>query len=263
LSRIGELFLKLRKPAASMGFGFAAAAAPRRRMLLVVRLDGNARAEEIGSLLACADVAVGVLADGDSSVDIRKAAWQCSSMPLGLWVQPDIPLPEAVQDGGCDFFVCTVEGPLQVLARKGMGCLVRIHPGVESSHLRATAELGIDAVVLDAESLDLNRLSSAVECRRVHIVSGKPVVLWVRGALDAVAIGVLWRAGVDALLVDGAVGAEVLASIRAAMDTAPYEARTPSGGAAVVIGAHIGALGLAEVHEDENGGEEEDDDDDD
>jgi len=246
-----------------MGFGFAAAAAPRRRMLLAVRFDADAPAEAVESLLVHADVAVGVPADKDISAAFQNVAGVRPSMLAGLWVEPDLSLPDAVEDGCCDFFVCTMEGPVQILARKDMGCLVRIVPGVESSQLRATAELGIDALILDAESLDLNRLSSAVECRRVHIVSGKPVVLWVRGALDAAVIGVLWRAGVDAVLVDGALGEEVLAAIRASINTAPYEARTASGGAAVVIGAHIGALGLTEVHEDENGGGEEEDDDDD
>jgi hypothetical protein len=263
LSRIGEKLQRLRKPGASMGFGFSTAPAERRRMLLFVRFGVQADTGESGSSLDHADVAVVGAAEGDCSAFVELAAQRCPSAPVGCWVDPGASLPDIAKPDCCDFFVCDAEGPVQVLERKDIGCLVRVDSGIESSRLRATAELGIDGVVLTADSLDLSRLSSLVECRRVHMVSGKPVVLQVGGLLESPLIALLWRSGVDALLVDSSVGVKVLAALSAAMDSAPYEARAGGGGSSAVIGAHIGALGVAEVHEegDGGGGEEEEEDD--
>ena len=263
MSRIGEQLKSLRRPAAALGFGFAAATVPKRRMLLLVRLDQLPDAAHVGSALGRADVVVVVPGEGDCSAILALAAEQCPSVPLGICVEKGSSLPEAASAACCDFCLCDVEGPLEVLGQKDKGCLIRVDAGIEPSRLRATAELGIDALVLDSESLDLSRLSSVVECRRTHTVSGKPVVLQVRGVLEASSIAILWRAGVDALLVDSSLGADMIEATRSALDSAPYESRALSSGSGAVIGAHIGALGVADAHEDGGGGEEEEEDDDD
>ncbi len=264
MSRIRELLKGLHKPAASLGFSNAASAAPKRRMLLAVRIDRVLQDEDIDRILGLSDIAITVAGAGDRSRIEKSAAERRPPVPTGCWIDSGVAISGEADGPDCDFYACALDGPLSVLADKDKGKLMRIDSGIEPSRLRAIAELGIDAVVADSQSLDMRSVSSVAECRRMHSVSGRPVVLHVHGAIEPSAIAIFWRAGVDALLTDSSVGVQVIETIRIAMDAAPYESRVAPHDSEVVIGAHIGALGLADAHEnEEEGGEEQDDDDDD
>jgi len=263
VSRIGEQLQRLHKPMTSLGFGFATASTAKRRMLVVVRVNESLDEQQMTTALVAADAAVVVpgSANGDSLLEIVEG--QHRNIPLGVWVCPGPDLPAEAAATYCDFLVCDIEGPADAVVQKTKGCLMRVEPGMEASRLRAIAEIGADAIVVAADTLDLTRLSALVECRRAHALSGKPVVLQIRDVLDEAQVVALWRSGVDALLFDASVGAEVLAGIRATVDSASFEARDGSSGASPTIGAHVGALSQSDAGDADGGDGGEDDDDDD
>jgi len=243
-----------------MGFGFVRDSAPRRQMLLIVRFD-SLPGDQDGAALESADfVVVPGASDGEALRLVSNA--RPGGVPVGVWVEQAPLLPVEATQACYDFLVCDLDGPIDAAARKGRSLLMRVGSGMESSLLRAIGDSGVDAVVLDARPLDLSRLSSAVECRRVRLTCGKPVILHVGQSPEESQLVVLWQAGVDGLLVDSAVGGEILESIRSRVSCAPFEAR--SGGAGASIGAYVGNTSQPEVEEgggDGDGGDDDDDDD--
>lgn len=262
MSRIGERIQRLHKPVASLGFGFVPTSAPRRQMLLVVRYDGRSGEQDMSAALGSADAVVVMPGAPDCDALRQGANVQPGSMPLGVWVEQAPVLPVEATESCYDFLVCDFNGPGEAVSRKNRGLLIRVESDVEASRLRAVGELGVDAVVLDAKTLDLSRLSSVVECRRLRSASGKPVILHIDRLPQAGQLVVLWQAGVDGLLVDSTVGADVLAAIRTTINSAVFEPRPGSGGPDAAIGAYVGALSQPEADE-EGGGDGDDDDDDD
>lgn len=259
MSKIGEQLQRLHKPVASMGFGFVPASAPRRQMLLIVRFDSLPGDQDVAALESADFVVVPGASDGGAQRP--RSNERLGDVPVGAWLEQVPELPVEATQTSYDFLVCDLSGPIDAVARKGRGLLMLVGTGVESSLLRAIGESGVDAAVLDAKTLDLSRLSSVVECRRVRLASGKPVILYVDRPVEEGQLVVLWQAGVDGLLVDSAVGAEILASIRSRVDCAPFEARP--GGAGASIGVYVGALSQPDAEEGGGDGDDDDDDDDD
>ena len=258
MSKIGEQLQRLHKPVASMGFGFVHASAPRRQMLLVVRFDSLPADEDVAAL-GSADIVV-VPAPSVVGAPGAESKARPGDVPVGAWVEQTGVLPVEATQSCYDFLVCDLNGPTDAVANKSRGLLIRVETGMESSLLRAIGESGVDAVVLDARALDLGRLSSVVECRRVRLTCGKPVILHVERSPEESHLGVLWQAGVDGLLVDSAAGADMLQSMRARMNCAPFEARP--GGVGASIGVYVGTASQPEVEEGGGDGDGDDDDDD-
>ncbi len=259
MSRIGEQLRTLHKASKPIGFGFGATVSPRR-MLLLVRVAETADEDALSVALSVADA--GVIVSGvEGGTFLQEVASKCGGIPLGAWVPSGEGLPSDGAASPLDFFVCDLEGPSDAITQKDRGCLVEVDAGLDTSRLRAVAELGIDALIVKSGSLDLGRLSSLVEFRRVHTMSGKPIVLQIGGRIERMQIVALWRAGVDALVIDSAVGADVLTSIRDTVNSAPFEMRRSETGTYVSIGTQIGALGGSDIREDDEDGDGEDDDD--
>jgi len=257
VSRLGERLQRLHKVSKPIGFGFGSAVVTPRRMLLLIRISG-VTGEDLGAVLGLADAAIlGHEKSGDHAM-LQEVVSRCGGDPVGVAVATQGPLPV---DPAIDFFVCDLDGPFEAITQKEQGCIVQVDSGLEASRLRAIAELGVDALVLRSESLDLTRLSSVVECRRIHIISGKPLVLSLEGRIQPVQVGAFWRVGVDALLVDSALDLESLTSIRDSVNNASYESRLSEAGTFAAIGPQMSALGHTGTREDDEGdGEEEDDD---
>ena len=144
MSKIGEQLQRLRKPVASMGFGFVPASAPRRQMLLVVRFD-SLPGEQDAAALDRADFVV-VPGASDSGVPQPASKARPGSIPVGLWVEQAPVLPVESTQTCYDFLVCDLDGPSDAVARKDRGLLMRVGTGIESSLLRAIGESGVDAV---------------------------------------------------------------------------------------------------------------------
>ncbi len=256
MSRIAERLETLRKTSSRIGFGMAGSSAGVRRMLVLVGVRRIPAKKVLSAIRGNADSVVVIGDDGASELPVREAVAVAGDMPVGVRLWKGAPLAEAVSGSGCDFIVCDAEGPAEVLLLEGVGCFVEIAPGVESSRLRAIGELGVEAVLLSSESLDVRALSVAIECRRVRTASGRPVVLRVGQPISSGLVSVLWRAGVGALLIDASDGIDLLTSARAAVDGASYDSRRSLRDTSVSIGGHVANLHGSSPEEEEDGDEE-------
>lgn len=262
MSRLAEQLQKLHKPVASMGFGFASASVTRRQMLILVSFGDSDSGDEADACLSLADAAVVVSGAQGSESLLQIANARPGGIPTGVWAVESQVAADGLPDCRCDFLVSDISGPARVMAAKGVGLVVRVECDMEAARLRAIGDLGVEALVLDARALDLRRLSSVVECRRVRASSGRPLLIEIEALPEPGLLNVLWQAGVDGLVVKASLGIEALASLRATLDSVTFESRSGSRGPAAAIGAYVGAMSQPHSEHDDEGEEEEDDDDD-
>ena len=253
MSKIAERLGKLHKTSAPLGFGFASREATERRMLLVASFDGIPSADAVQAASDEADAVVlrDVKQLGDSGT---------AQLPIGCWIARDAGLPEGLSSEACDFIVCEVGGPAAILAIEGLGWIAVLEQGAEASHLRAVAEVGAEAVLVSNDGIDLARLSTYVELRRMRLLSNRPLLLCVDGALDGDQLVSLSRAGVDALVVASDDGVAVLQELRQTLEsTAPRMRKSRRDESVSIVGRVVGS-GDSGVPDEEEEEEEEDDD---
>jgi hypothetical protein len=231
-------------------------------MLVIARVEGAPGSDVSTGVSKSAD-AVALVCSSEGEARRPDSVAVTCPVPVGMWLDAGAELPVGSCDAGWDFVVCGPDGPVDVLAWKNTACLVRVTAGMEGSRLRAIADLGVDAVVLSSEGLEFDRISAVVECRRVRLMSGRPVLLQVVSSLTPLQVAVLWRAGVDAIVVDAAGDCEELAAARAAAEGAPYDLRNGEGKGSATIGAHLAHAEEAPVEEKEEEEEEEEEPDED
>jgi len=254
LSKLVDLLQKLHKSPAPLGFGLAQTAPALKRMLVIARLSGEP-GERLVTVISSSADALALVSPGGLPVEAPASFALPTAIPTGMWLDAGSPLVSR-GDTAWDFVACGPDGPMDVLAWKDMACLIRVASGMEGSRLRAIADLGADAVVLSSEDLELGRILGAVECRRVRLTSGKPVLLQMTSALTPLQVAVLWKAGVDGIIVDAAGEGEVLAQARAAVEKASYDMRNGGASGPVSIGAHLAQTEEAPVEEREEEGDD-------
>lgn len=257
LSRIASRLRTLRKTSARIGFGIANTSVAERRMLIFAWAREIPGPEALSALRESADA---IVLDGGQQKGVPDVASSVADMMVGMRAASGSQPPQSLADSGYDFVISDVDGPMGLLNLKNVGCVVQVSPGVESNRLHAIGDLGVDAILLATESLDMGTLDAAVECRRVRTVSGRPVIVHLATPVSSEQVSVLWRAGVDALFIEVGEGMELLAATRSAVNAASYESRSTSRDTLVAIGANISSTGAA-VEEDDVEEEEEDDDD--
>jgi hypothetical protein len=210
----------------------------------------------LSTICGSADSVVMIGNSGSGELPLRKMVGLAGDMAVGARLWKGAPLTEVLSDSGCDFVICDADGPAGALALKGVGCFVEVTPGVESNRLRAIGDLGVEAMVLSTDSLDMRALTAAIECRRVRTASGRPVVLRLEQPVSSDEVGVLWRAGVSALFIDASDGMDLLLSARAAVDAASYESLQSLRDSSVSIGAHVANSSSSGMEDEEDGDEE-------
>lgn len=259
MSRIADRLQTQRKTSSPIGFGMAGSSAGVRRMLILVGVRRIPAKKTLSVITGSADAVV-VIGDGEGGeLPVREAVGVAGNMPVGVRLWKGVPLAEALSDSGCDFIICDADEPAEVLALEGVGCFIEVPPGVESSRLRAIGDLGVEAVLLSTESVDVRALAVAIECRRVRTATGRPVVLQVGQPISSDQVTVLWRGGVGALFLDASDGTGLLTSARAAVDGASYDSRQSLRDTSVSIGGHIANLNGSSLEEEVEEGEEDGD----
>ena len=256
MSRIVDRLQALRRTSSPMGFGMAGSSAGVRRMLILAGVRRIPVKKTLSAIRGSADFVVVIGGSGGGELPLRKMVGLAGDMPVGARLWKGAPLTEVLSDSGCDFVICDADGPAGALALEGIGCFVEVAPGAESNRLRAIGDLGVEAVVLSTESLDMRALAVAIECRRVRTASGRPVVLRVGQPISSDEVTVLWRAGVGALFIDVSDGTQLLTSARAAVDGASYESRQSLRDTSASIGAHVVGLNGSSLEGEDEGDEE-------
>jgi hypothetical protein len=253
LSRISDKLGKLHRTSAPLGFGFGSRETPERRMLLVASFDGMPDADAIRAVSEVADALV--LREMD-----RSSGQSAARIPAGCWLARDAALPDGLSSEWCDFVVCEVDGPAAILAVEGLGWVAVVTPGAEASHLRAVAEIGAEAVLVSADNINLARLSTYVELRRVRMLCNRPLFVCVDTALDGDRLVSLSRAGIDALVVRGDDGIATLQELRQTLESVASRMRKSRRDEAVSIVGHVVGSSHDDVPDEEGEEEEEDDD---
>ncbi len=260
MSRTADRLHALRKMSSPIGFGMSGSSAGVRRMLILVGVRKIPTKKMLSTICGSADSVVMIGNSGSGELPLRKMVGLAGDMAVGARLWKDAPLTGVLSDSGCDFVICDTDGPAGALALKGVGCFVEVTIGVESNRLRAIGDLGVEAIVLSTDSLDMRALTAAIECRRVRTASGRPVVLRLEQPVSSDAVAVLWRAGVSALFIDASDGMDLLLSARAAADSASYESLESLRDTSVSIGGHVANASGSGMEEEEDGDEEDGDD---
>jgi hypothetical protein len=262
LSMIGELLKRQHRPSASLGFGLPGGTATKRRMLVILRCDSPVEEGCLSSIREIADAVVLLPGTPMTCVIGEPSASARPQLPVGVWTACEGETPSEVASDTCDFVVCSMDGPIGAMLQVNRGCIATIAADLEASRARAVAELGVDAILLSADDVDLTRVGALVACRRVHSITGKPVIVAVDDTVAEEVLAALWQGGVDGVMVDLSLGWDVLRSLRLAVDRAQLGARSGAGGTAATIGAYVGAVSHSIGHDDDDEGEEEEPDDD-
>ena len=253
MSRIADKLGKLHKTSTRLGFGFASRETPERRMLLVASYEGVVSADAVQ---AVSEVADAVVLRGPKEL----GGLDTVELPIGCWIGHDAELPENLSSEACDFVVCAVEGPAAILAVEGLGWIAAMEQGAEASHLRAVAEVGAEAVLVSADSIDLALLSTYVELRRMRLLSNRPLLIRVDTMLNGDQLVSLSRAGVDGLIVPADGGPSVLQELHQVLEATASRMRKSRRDEAVAIVGHAVGPSHEDVPEEEGDEEEEDDD---
>jgi hypothetical protein len=258
MSRLSERLGKVRKASGAIGFGFGSGRVDARRMLVVPVLDGVPSDDAAAQLRERADGVILQYIPGDGEAAFKAVEQAFPGMPVGLRLAgPDV--DERLLGLALDFVMCGVDAPLGLLALTSTGLYVECDAGVESSRLRALADLGVEGIVLTSESLNLLSLSAAVECRRVRAMTGCPVLVKMLMPPSPEQITGLWKAGVDGVVTEAGGGNALLEAVRSAIDGAKLEATPAKSGFAVSIGTQLG--GASDTPEEEEVVEDDDFDD--
>ena len=257
MSRLSERLARVRKSSGSIGFGFEAARADARRMLVLPVIDDVPSGDTAEGIRDRADGIVFQHNPGEGEKSFHAIEKEFPNVPVGLRLAgPDF--DERALVDGSDFVLCTFDAPLSILSLSSTGVLVEQDAGTEASRLRALSDLGMEGVVVTSESLALRSLSAAVECRRVRAMTGCPVLVKVLEPLSPAAVTGLWKAGVDGLITDAGGGIDLLVSVRDSVDQAKLDTQTTQTGFAVSIGNQLGRA--SEATEDETGEDDDCDD---
>ena len=244
---------------APMGFG-----TPRAQkipgMALVGLVSGD-YAAGIGALTELApDAALISIADGLPPLS-ELGASVGEAIPWGLCVS-SLTEEEAhtYEDGGSDLLAFSLEGtPVSALASDGMARILCIEPSIQIEQLRTIDALPIDVVLLSmpgisapwtlADLATIAGISQRVDKYLLVEVSQLP------GAKDLEAIR---EVGVQALVVDvGAVSAESLAELKAALLEMPRQRPVNKGRAAAILPSSVFFPDPPAGHEDEPPDEDE------
>jgi len=246
MSRLSERLGRVRKSSGSIGFGVGANRVEARRMLVLPVLDAALSGDAGETLRRCVDAIIVQHRPEEGRSALTATQESFKEVPVGLRLAgPDF--DEKALVGECDFILCTIDAPFSVLTLKSTGLFLELDAGVEAGRLRALADLGVEGVVLTAESLDLRSLATAVECRRVRTMAGCPLMLKVLAPPSPTEVSGLWRSGVDGLVTDTGGGIDLLLAVRDAIDQAKLDTSTTQADLAVSIGSQLrGMSGMDE-----------------
>jgi len=249
VSKLAESLSNLHKRSAPIGFAFSTSPIVERRMLVLALFEKYPGDEVAARARSLSDFLV-----FRGEEDCRSAG--VIGAPCGCW--PDSGEAAVAAATVCDFLILGPDAPAEVVASETVGWMAIGTAGDEAGRVRAVAELGADAILVPTGDIDLMKVAGCVELRRFRLLANRPVVVKVDGKLSEDALVVLFRAGVDALVVPADADVEVLAMLRGALESTAKRMRSHRRDETVSL---VGAVGPvhSEAEPDEEEYEEEDD----
>ena len=208
IDRLNQVTKVVSKP---IGFGKAQPATTKARMLLIASL---AQTTDVGRL---ADYTKGADAllftkPGSGAKTLQKIAQSVSDIPWGLWLG-DIGSREikSMVEAGGDFVVFPASTALAIPEDDKVGKILQVEASLSEGLLRAVNELPVDAVLIADEPGEESSLTwhHLMLFQRFAELLTKPLLASVPLKVTANELQVLWKTGVDGVVVEVGIGQPV------------------------------------------------------
>lgn len=192
---------------------------------LVIAVNLTALSLKDAKQLDSKHIEAGVL----STRAVEAAAFQqwkdsLGDTPLGLLVETDSKVDVgAFISLGCDFFICGLKTPFEVVSREKAGKIVLVEPNLESGFARSLNDLPVDAVLVNT-SEPLLTLEQVLVCYHFAALVSKPLLVTIRTPLTREALEGLYQAGVNGVFLDTGFPLGAIPELKNAVEHLP---RTP------------------------------------
>jgi len=210
-----------------MGFGAAPAAERKQKILLIASLAQASTAEHMVEIAAVADAII-IEKPGPASA-IAESARRLARIPWGIHMEnvshQEI---ESLLKAGCDFFVLAQDTPLDLPDAPEMGKVLQVDDSLSEGVLRTVNALPVDAALVAAEMEGKARLTwrHLMFLQRAAELLTKPVLASAPLKVSAQELQMLWKAGVDAVVIRVAEGqATDLKEVRRIIDGLTFPSR--------------------------------------
>ncbi len=141
--------------------------------------------------------------------------------PLGLIIAGDSNIDvSTLVDLGCDFLVCDLKTPYELINQQKAGKIVLVESALESGLARSINGIPVDAVLVDTPESRLN-LEHVLVCHRFASIISKPLLVTIRAPLTADALESLHQAGVNGIFLDTGFPMEAISDLKKAVDSLP------------------------------------------
>jgi hypothetical protein len=212
-----------------MGFGRGKAASPESKILLVASL-ARASAGNLAELVVGADAGlVSISGSGGDAKTLKQCAAAVPGIPWGGWLKGS---SRSVKDSGCDFIVFPAKIPLGVLEDTKAGRILEIEATLDEGLLRTVDELPVDGVLISAKEDGLSvTWRQLMLFQRASRLLAKPLLVTVPPEVAAAELRMLWRAGVDGVVLEiaGSRAGGELGRLREAVDKLTFPSRAGRG----------------------------------
>lgn len=183
-----------------MGFGRGKEASPESKILLVAGL-ARASADNLAELVAGADAGlVSISGSGGDAKILKQCAAAVPGIPWGGWLKGS---SRSVKESGCDFIVFPAKIPLGVLEDARAGRILELEATLDEGLLKTIDELPVDGVLISSkkESLPVT-WQQLMLFQRASRLLAKPLLVTVPPEVAAAELRMLWRAGVDGVVLE-------------------------------------------------------------
>lgn len=192
---------------------------------LVIAVNLTAFSRKELRQLETKDIDAGVL--GTQGLDTATfEQWKnlLAGTPLGLMMEGDSKVDVGTfVDLGCDFFICGLKTPFEVINRGKAGKIVLVEPTLESGFARSINDLPVDAVLVNTPE-PLLTLEHVLICYRFAALISKPLLITIRAPLTADALEGLHQSGVNGVFLDAGFPPGSISDLKEAVENLP---RTP------------------------------------
>ncbi|MFQ5996938.1 MAG: hypothetical protein ACE5KP_04870, partial [Dehalococcoidales bacterium] len=208
IDRLNQVTKAVSKP---IGFGRARPATTQAKMLLIASLTQTTGVGRLADYTKSAD-AVLFAKTGSGAKSLQRIAQSVSDIPWGLWLG-DIGGQgiKAMVEAGGDFIVFPASSTLTVPENEKVGKILQVGASLSEGLLRAVNELPVDAVLIADEPGKESSLTwhHLMLFQRFAELLTKPLLASVPLKVTANELPILWKTGVDGVVVEVGIGQPV------------------------------------------------------
>ncbi len=192
---------------------------------LAIAINLTALSQKEAKQLNGKDIEAGVLGtQGLDTAAFEQWKNQFPSTPLGLLIEGDNNVDVGVfTELGCDFFICSLKTPFELINREKVGKIVLAEPSMESGFARSLNDLPVDAVLVNTLE-PLLTLEQVLVCYRFAALISKPLLVTIRAPLTPETLESLYQAGVNGIFLDSGFPPAAISDLKKAVGNLP---RTP------------------------------------